>query len=101
MRISDWSSDVCSSDLLDARGDEFVAEMVGGCEVLGCANFLAAREEGFDCVFGDGRRFRTNPEVETGKPKQIQPQTPVQLHQSPHLVGRCASFQLCDFFDDC
>src|SRR3546814_7995630 len=99
MRISDWSSDVCSSDLrdahrwcapsgcldfarherkrsglslqppvpaegvavhdLDARGAEFVAERVGGGEILGRARFLAAGEGGFD-VSLDRKSTRLN-----------------------------------------
>src|SRR3546814_20929701 len=93
MRISDWSSDVCSSDLrdahrwcapsgcldfarherkrsglslqppvpaegvavhdIDARGAEFVAERVGGGDILGCARILAAGEGGSVISFGD------------------------------------------------
>src|SRR3546814_13673941 len=33
MRISDWSSDVCSSDLLGALGEDDLAGDVGGAEV--------------------------------------------------------------------
>src|SRR3546814_16829034 len=35
MRISDWSSDVCSSDLID--GDDFLGEL-GHCDSLRCGS---------------------------------------------------------------
>src|SRR3546814_14029119 len=35
MRISDWSSDVCSSDLSDALDPEFLAEVGNGRVALG------------------------------------------------------------------
>src|SRR3546814_8172497 len=31
MRISDWSSDVCSSDLLEGKGDRMTADYLNGC----------------------------------------------------------------------
>src|SRR3546814_15236727 len=37
MRISDWSSDVCSSDLTDADGEPFAVELAGAVdEAVAC-----------------------------------------------------------------
>src|SRR3546814_13692274 len=43
MRISDWSSDVCSSDLRDVDA-EFAVRQVGGVAFLGDADRLAVDE---------------------------------------------------------
>src|SRR3546814_19301842 len=49
MRISDWSSDVCSSDLLGRAVIHAVAEAELGQQHLGAAAPLAARQAGIDC----------------------------------------------------
>src|SRR3546814_17912683 len=52
MRISDWSSDVCSSDLVDAAARHFGGE--GGAHVI-IETLVAARGAAGDAGLGDAR----------------------------------------------
>src|SRR3546814_18661601 len=70
MRISDWSSDVCSSDLLDRRfrrlgrldhaddlGEHRVAADLGGAEPEGAGLVDGGPDAGVAGLLGDGDRF--------------------------------------------
>src|SRR3546814_10793229 len=70
MRISDWSSDVCSSDLLDRRfrrlgrldhaddlGEHRVAADLGGAEPEGAGLVDGGSDDGVAGLLGDGDRF--------------------------------------------
>src|SRR3546814_8723832 len=52
MRISDWSSDVCSSDLLDIDGIEVGYPAPGGLRVVVDALSLALDEGAIVCLLG-------------------------------------------------
>src|SRR3546814_8912540 len=63
MRISDWSSDVCSSDLLAVRHHVALVPFGGGTSVTGG---LVARREGFAGVLSlDLVRMKALREVDT------------------------------------
>src|SRR3546814_2521775 len=59
MRISDWSSDVCSSDLVDAAGSRQAGAEDGGDE--------ARRHQGFKHCARDHRELRRSEERRVGK----------------------------------
>src|SRR3546814_770917 len=76
MRISDWSSDVCSSDLGQARRKGEAARLVGG----------AAREQAAGAAVGDadfGARYG-KPGVERSHPRERAFAAPFEMH---HHIG--------------
>src|SRR3546814_7134194 len=58
MRISDWSSDVCSSDLLDLRGVGPTVPCAPLLPALSNAPPVVPQEEGFHRVEQDGGAHR-------------------------------------------
>src|SRR3546814_12852258 len=111
MSISDWSSDVCSSDLKSAQIEEAVADFetrypgkviglpvdlstVEGCRAL--ASELEAREERLDILVNNagaawGEPFEGFPEAGWDKVMDINVKSPFFLTQAPHGLPNVSS----------
>src|SRR3546814_11700732 len=74
MRISDWSSDVCSSDLVDRpkpRGDDWTGYVRVPDDRLGHSDDIAAEDEG-------GLQQQRHPALDE-KPVEVEPATQLEL----------------------
>src|SRR3546814_8935814 len=79
MRISDWSSDVCSSDLLpDVRGAVRAVEMAGVEGIAAAGDLLHRRYRLFRGESDQGARWRLGAAGDR----------PDHLHPADHLVAR-------------
>src|SRR3546814_13194077 len=71
MRISDWSSDVCSSDLLPAKHDLYGDEMQQGRSLSGAGNYQDIKTDDVSQELQRLERTTESPVV-TGAPSSFQ-----------------------------